>query len=84
MFRQAVPLKFSVQHMVPVQKFFFKIMQTFMVLLQYYRNKSSPLRNRNILCGTLLSETVSESHKAVITFLIASKANRSLARGNPI
>jgi len=45
-----------------------------MVLLQYNRNKSSHLLNRNILCGTLLSDTASEPHKAVKTFLIASES----------
>lgn len=70
----SIYLKFSVQHMVPVQKFLFKIMQKFTVLLQYYRNKSSHLLNRNILCRTLLSDTASEPHEEVITFLIASES----------
>lgn len=55
-----------------VQKLIFKIMKQYMVPLQHCRNKSSPLLNRNILCGTLLSKTASKPHKALITFLILS------------
>lgn len=76
----SIHLEFSVQHMVSVQKLHLKIMQKFMALVQYYRNKSSPLLNRNILCGALLSDTASEAHKAVITFLIASESKAQCKR----
>jgi hypothetical protein len=62
----------EILYTVLVQKILFKTTQQFMVSQQHCRNKSSPLLTRNILCGALLSDTASEPHKAVITFMIAS------------